>query len=139
MRYLDTSVVVAAITNEPDTKAAQRALGPGDDLAISDWTLTEVASALSIKQRTRSLTGRDRDQAAKAFEILVATSLMVLPVNRSEFVSAAAYLADPTTGLRAGDALHLAVLSAAGATLHTFDRSFAAAARKLGSAAVLVR
>jgi len=139
MRYLDTSVVVAAVTNERSTKAAQRALNTAEDLAISDWTITEVASALSIKQRTATLSAADRVTAAATFEVLVATALVVLPVARADFSAAVTLLADPATGLRAGDALHLAVARSVGSTIYTLDKPFAAAARKLGAAVTLVR
>jgi hypothetical protein len=47
MLYLDTSVLVAALTNEAETEAIQRWLGQqtGDELAISDWVVTELSSA----------------------------------------------------------------------------------------------
>ena len=52
MLYVDTSVLVSALTNE-DTARSQTWLSEQDasELTISDWTATEFASALSIKLR----------------------------------------------------------------------------------------
>jgi uncharacterized protein len=54
MLYLDTPLLVAALTNEAETERMQHWLGrqPEDNLAISDWVTTEFSSALSIKLGT---------------------------------------------------------------------------------------
>jgi len=58
MLYVDTSVLVSALTNETDTSLWQTWLAEQDapELAISDWTVTEFAAALSNKLRTGALT-----------------------------------------------------------------------------------
>jgi uncharacterized protein with PIN domain len=54
MLYLDTSLLVAALTNETEARRMQSWLGQQDvdELAISDWVATEFSSAISIKLRT---------------------------------------------------------------------------------------
>lgn len=52
MVYLDTSILVSAMTSEAATEASQRRLAaiPLSELAISQWTRTEFASALAISR-----------------------------------------------------------------------------------------
>jgi predicted nucleic acid-binding protein len=130
--YLDTSVVVAAITREPRTADAQRLLDESDStFLISDWTLTEVASALAIKVRHGSLTESDHARAARTCARLGSEALSRVPVLSSDFTRAAALAGRPELALRAGDALHLAVAERVGGVLYTFDVSMARAASLL--------
>ena len=106
-------------------------LGPGEPL-VSDWVTAELSSALAIKIRTRALTLNDRMRALAAYQKLVSVSLVVLQIDSSHF-QAAARLADrQDLALRAGDALHLAIAMAHGATLLTLDRRLHQACLALG-------
>ena len=69
MLYLDTSLLVAALTNEAATRQIQRWLGKQnpDDLAISDWVAAEFSAALSIKLRTAAIEASHRAQAMTTF------------------------------------------------------------------------
>ena len=134
MVYVDTSVIVALLTAEPGTAkvtkwyAAQR-----DAPTCSDWLLTEFASALSIKIRTKQIIEATAKGIRKEFSVLAAGGLRVVPVSRSAFLHAATLTAAHQHGLRAGDALHLAVAIELGATqMATLDSGLAKNSRRLG-------
>jgi uncharacterized protein len=138
--YVDTSVLVSALTNEADSGLSLKWLGEQEasDLSISDWTVTEFASALSAKRRAQSLGDGHRAAALAAFARLSEESFTVLPVIREDFRVAARFTDQATLGLRAGDALHVAICSRNGVTLCTLDRVLAGAAPRLGVEALLI-
>ena len=141
MRYVDTSLLVAALLNEKSTPLAQRWLGgePAGELAISDWVVTEFSAALSMKLRTGDLEQPQRNEVLAFFTRLTEASFHVLPVSRLDFQTAARFADQYSTGLRAGDALHLAIATHHGASLYTLDRRLVEIGQALGVDSVLVR
>ena len=85
-----------------------------DQLAISDWVTTEFSSALAM------------------FTRLSADSFTILPGTGLQFRTAARFADQYALGLRAADALHLAICADHGATLCTLDRRLSAAGPALG-------
>lgn len=100
-------------------------------LAISPWVETEVASALSRKVRTGGLDLAQRAEAAAQWRSW-SESLVLLPVEQGSFEAAAVSVARHELGLRAGDALHLAIAAVHGCTLVTLDEGMAKAAPEIG-------
>jgi predicted nucleic acid-binding protein len=134
MLYLDTSLVVSLISVEPSTSAAQQWLGEQgeEELVISDWVVTEASSALSVIQRVTGLDGQARSRAERNLQALTAAVLGNLPVTRQAFRTAATTAGRADLGLRAGDALHLAVAAEHGARVATRDARQAQAGNRLG-------
>ena len=133
-RYLDASLLVAALTREAATARVQACLAaqPADDPTISNWVVTELSSALSIKLRTGQIAVAHRAAALAQFARLRAENVMTVPVTRQHFLAAARLADRHEVGLRAGDALHLAVCADVGALMCTLDRRLAEAARDVG-------
>lgn len=140
MLYVDTSVLVASLTNETATERVQAWLGQqgADELSISRWVMTEFSAALSVKVRMGTMEPNERAEALAAFRSPVDVSFRVLAVESHHF-DVAALLADQSAiGLRAGDALHLALTLGQDATLCTLDNRLAGAAGAVGARALLI-
>lgn len=140
MLYLDTSVLVAALTSEARTDDIQSWLSEqeADDLAISDWTITEFSSAMSLKLRTGQIEADHRASALAVFNSLKDASLATLSVSPAHFRTAARLADQHAAAVRAGDALHLAIASENGATLATLDVQLAKAGTLLGVKTLLL-
>ena len=139
MLYLDTSVLVSAYTHEPATARALAFLNrQTDPVSISEWVATEFAAALSMKMRIGALEEAYRREALALFERSAAASMEMIPVATSHFKAAARFATEYKLGLRAADALHLAIAAERDATLCTLDKRLAKAGKALGVATKLI-
>lgn len=134
MRYVDTSVLVAALTREAETARMQKWLAAqaAGELAVSAWVATEFSAALSIKLRSGDIDAAHRANALSTFAALCDQSFYVLEVTSASFRAAALFADQSRLGLRAGDALHLAVCAEYGGELCSLDRRLSAAGPALG-------
>jgi predicted nucleic acid-binding protein len=133
MIYVDTSVLVALIVKEPGSAAVSAWYAAAkSELVSAAWCVTEFASALGLKQRTAQLDGEQARAAWGRFERLVANDVRLLPVEPGDFHRAAMLTLDAASGIRAGDALHLACAERAGAKgLATLDKAMAGNASRV--------
>ena len=138
--YLDTSLLVSALTTEREGARIETWIRSNsfDDIVVSDWVVTEFSAALSIKLRVRQVDPAQRATALSLFSEFCAERATVLPVTREHFRAAARFADRYDTGIRAGDALHLAIAFDNRATLCTLDRRLSDAGRTLGVATHLV-
>lgn len=132
--YVDTSVWVAVLTQEPSAETLMRALeAEAGQLLTALWTRTELASALGIKARRHELTQERVRQLIQEFELWVAGGLVAMPVDSMDFLQAARLCENIDSKLRGGDALHLSVAKRCQAThLLSLDKDMLENAGSLG-------
>lgn len=136
IRYLDASAAVPFYVKEAASPAVERwfRAQPVGAVALSGWTLAEFTSALGARVRMGSVSPDTARRVVAAFRDLADRSLIMVPVDPADFARASDLMLRFELGLRAGDALHVAVAQNAGASLVTLDKRLAAAAAQLGLA-----
>lgn len=135
MLYFDTSFLVPLILPEAtsDTIAAFIQELPGDQFTVSHWTRVEFSSLIAREVRMGGLDAGSAELADARFEAMVDESFAVLLPNADDYDLAKKFLGTFETGLRAGDALHLAIASnhQAGA-IYSLDKMLFKAGEILG-------
>jgi uncharacterized protein len=133
--YLDTSVLLPTLIAEPTTEAVYDCLGAADqELLISDFAAAELASALSRLVHMDLLTDTDASARLADFDAWRAAMSSPVDIASSDARLSYIYVRRFDLGLRAPDALHLAIARRLDATLVTLDQRLATAARELGVA-----
>jgi hypothetical protein len=131
--YLDASAIVPILFAEPSSAALDSYLSATTErLVVGDLAAVEVGSAVGRLVRMGLLT---RDGAAAVFEEFDAwraTATVGVDIQSADFGLAILFVRHFELGLRAPDALHVAVCRRDGHRLVTLDRRLVAAARALG-------
>jgi len=134
MVYLDTSFVAPLVIAEDSSDAVEAfvlKIKPGD-LTTSMWTQVELSSLVSRKVRMGELSDSKAEVVRRQFDRILGESFEVLAPTAADFAAAAKYLEIPETGLRSGDALHLAIAANRGAKrILTLDPGFLKAGKLL--------
>ena len=133
MVYLDTSFIAPLAIAEASSESVEAfLLRRKAELATSQWTRVELASLVARRVRMGELDADQAEAIRTAFDRLLAESFTILTVATTDFMTAVALLAKPDTGLRAGDALHLAIARNHRAkTVYTLDCGLLKAGKRL--------
>ena len=135
MLYFDTSFLTPLILQEATSAKVERFMAglPAAELAISHWTRVEFSSLLAREVRMGGLKSQRAGEADAQFEAIVKESFVVFLPDASDFDLAKRFLGTRETGLRAGDALHLAIASAHRVeAIYTLDKTLLKAGKALG-------
>ena len=135
MLYFDTSFLAPLILAEATSEKIERLMSrlPAGELAVSHWTRVEFSSLLAREVRMGGLAAEAARQADAQFEAMVAESFVVWPPVAADFEMAKQHLARFETGMRAGDALHLAIAANNKAEkVYSLDKGMAKAGKMLG-------
>ena len=117
--YVDTSLLLAAFSNEPSQPTALVLLQEPQwtQVCVSDWTLAEFACALHAKvlrRETSTDVAHSIDQTIK--RLLEEGALQRLPVLREDYSAVQRVTPGIKCLVRGADALHLAVAARCGMT-----------------------
>ncbi|MHB8788033.1 MAG: type II toxin-antitoxin system VapC family toxin [Thauera sp.] len=134
--YADTCILLPLFFRDTSTEAVLAWLGGvgNETVLISQWTRTEFASAAGIMARRGDISADLHREGLERFDRLVSARLSTELVDTTDFDRARSWIADYRSGLRAGDALHLAVCARLSARLCTADGPLARAAADVGVA-----
>jgi len=133
--YFDTSFIVPLLRPESNSTAVSAFLSvlQPAQLAVSQWTRVEVFSALAREVRVSAVSAQDANEAIVRFNDMLRRAFTVLLPDQADFETAARYVARFESGLRAGDALHLAIAANRSASaIYTLDKGLIAAGKILG-------
>jgi hypothetical protein len=133
--YLDTSVIVPLFLSEPRSRDSERVCA-SDAIIVSELATAELSSALGLAVRSKRLPGDVAQSILSLFDAWMPVHAAAAEVLGDDFAVATVLLRRFDLALRTPDALHLAIASRLGATLATFDRRMAVAARALGVGAI---
>lgn len=133
MIYLDTSFIAPRYIAEATSEQVEQFLLQLDseEIAISSWTHVEFASLLSRRLRMQEIHETMAVQMMAMFEYDLRESFHVFIPTVADYDLAVHLLQKPSTGLRAGDALHLAIAYHHQCKFYTLDKPLIKAARYL--------
>lgn len=138
--YVDASLIIPTLVVETASDPAVDWFAAHDtaEFFISAWVETEVASALAMKRRMGMLDAAKTNAAENRFDIMASTLFSFAPISTASFRDAASIVRTTGTGVRAADALHLAVARRSALGIATCDRVMHATALELKMTTALI-
>ena len=111
MLYFDTSFLTPLLLQEQSTARVERYVAqlPAGTLYISHWTRVEFASLIAREVCMSSLSPDQGREILGQFGKLIEESYRVVTPGVADFELAMRFVSEFSSGLRAGDALHLAI------------------------------
>ena len=132
--YLDASVLVSLLADDTNTSAARQLNRRGSPVAVSHWTLVECSSAFAKLTRIGRLNADEQNELEEALDRWASRSPKMVQATQDDFHASRGLVRSSRSGLRASDALHLAIAAREGLELATFDVVLARAAAEFGIA-----
>lgn len=130
--YLDASVLVSLLVDDANTAAARQLNHYASLVAVSPWTLVECSSAFAKLMRIGRLTAAEKAELDEALDHWATRGPRMVPVALGDFEASRSYVRNSHSGLRASDALHLAISAREAFALATFDDVLMRAAKEFG-------
>lgn len=133
MHYFDTSFIAPLFLLEEKSKYVEDILQSiATDRTISHWLRVEFASIIARNVRMKIFTKTQATQMLDQFETVISNSFQIITPSATDFNLAISLLSHPNSGLRSGDALHLAIAKNHHATkFYTLDYVLEKAAKSL--------
>jgi predicted nucleic acid-binding protein len=130
--YFDTSAIVPLFLNDRFSSQAQSLVaGITNPLAVSEFAIAEFSAVAAMRVRTKAQTPTDASVAWVNLDTWAAHYCIKVETLAEDVRAADRLLRRLDLGLRAPDAIHLAIAQRLGAELATFDKKMATAARSL--------
>jgi len=133
--YLDASALLPLFIDEPKTQRAQELLR-GSILVISDFAVAEFSSGVARRARLGEITDSGASAAFAALDAWTLSAAKRESLTTGDVGLAISLVRRLDLGLRAPDAMNIAIARRCEAQLLTFDEKMARCARSLGLAVI---
>ena len=133
MILLDASALVSLFVTDGNSDAVHAYLSAAKPvIGVNDFAAAEFASAVSLRLRSRQIALPEATELLAVFDEWVPGNAKSIPLEAADLRAAAAMVRRFELGLRAPDAVHLALCQRLSIPLLTYDIRQSKAARALG-------
>jgi predicted nucleic acid-binding protein len=129
--YLDASALLPLFISEPKTDQAHESLR-GNVLIVSDFAVAEFSSGIARRTRLGEINDTEAVRVFAALDAWVVNATRRETLTTGDVNVAISLVRRLDLGLRAPDAVNIAIAQRCSAILLTFDKTMARSARSLG-------